>query len=84
MLGVATPTEAAATGVVGAICLAADVSPARLSDWSSMRSMTAATVAPLMLIIMCVGGDVQPAVDRHGRCTELGENSSSTWICPRR
>jgi tripartite ATP-independent transporter DctM subunit len=52
MLGVATPTEAAATGVAGALALAAYYG--RLS-WSLVKEalFSAATVASLLLIIMC-------------------------------
>ncbi len=52
MLGVATPTEAAATGVAGAIILAACYGGlSRRMLWEALSS--AATVASLLLIIMC-------------------------------
>ena len=66
MLGIATPTEAAATGVLGAIVLAAyyrGLSFKMLAD----ALFSAATVASLLLIIMCVGRDVQPVAHLHGR-----------------
>ncbi len=52
MLGVATPTEAAATGVVGALILAAYY---RGLSWRMLGEAlaSAATVASLLLIIMC-------------------------------
>jgi tripartite ATP-independent transporter DctM subunit len=52
MLGIATPTEAAATGVLGAIILAAFYGGlSRQMLWEALSS--AATVASLLLIIMC-------------------------------
>ncbi len=52
MLGVATPTEAAATGVLGAIILATFYGGlSRRMLWEALSS--AATVASLLLIIMC-------------------------------
>ncbi len=52
MLGIATPTEAAATGVLGAILLAALYR--RLSlEMITQALYTAASVASLLLIIMC-------------------------------
>jgi TRAP-type mannitol/chloroaromatic compound transport system permease large subunit len=52
MLGVATPTEAAATGVAGAIMLAAYYRGLSLHMlWEALAS--AATVASLLLVIMC-------------------------------
>jgi tripartite ATP-independent transporter DctM subunit len=52
MLGVATPTEAAATGVLGAILLAAFY---RGLSWRMLGEAlaSAATIASLLLIIMC-------------------------------
>lgn len=52
MLGVATPTEAAATGVLGALLVA--LYYGRL-DWAMIREAlaSAATVAALLLAIMC-------------------------------
>jgi tripartite ATP-independent transporter DctM subunit len=52
MLGIATPTEAAATGVLGAILLAAYY---RGLSWRMITDAlaSAATVASLLLIIMC-------------------------------
>ena len=52
MLGIATPTEAAATGVVGALILATFY---RGLSWSMLGEalMSAATVASLLLVIMC-------------------------------
>ena len=52
MLGVATPTEAAATGVVGALVLAAYYGGL---SWKMLTEAlaSAATVASLLLIIMC-------------------------------
>jgi tripartite ATP-independent transporter DctM subunit len=52
MLGIATPTEAAATGVLGAILLAAMYRRLRLKMVTDAL-YTAATVASLLLIIMC-------------------------------
>lgn len=52
MLGIATPTEAAATGVLGAIILAAAYR--RLDVKMIIESLySAATVASLLLVIMC-------------------------------
>src|SRR6266571_9267206 len=52
MFGVATPTEAAATGVFGAIVVAViygNISVRMLAD----SFITAATVSALLLVIMC-------------------------------
>src|SRR5262245_56602442 len=52
MFGVATPTEAAATGVFGAVVVAFIY---RRFSWDMIREAltTAATVSALLLVIMC-------------------------------
>jgi tripartite ATP-independent transporter DctM subunit len=72
MLGIATPTEAAATGVVGAIALAAFYR--RLTLGLVVDAFkTAATVAPLMLIIMCAAVMFSQLLTVTGSARALGE-----------
>ena len=72
MLGIATPTEAAATGVVGAIALAAFYR--RLTLGLVVDAFkTAATVAPLMLIIMCTAVMFSQLLTVTGSARALGE-----------
>lgn len=72
MLGVATPTEAAATGVVGAILLAAFYRRLNLRMVTD-AFYTAATVAPLMLIIMCTAVMFSQLLTVTGSARLLGE-----------
>ena len=53
MFGVATPTEAAATGVFGAMIVAPHLSAIFLADDLVQSLTTAATVSALLLVIMC-------------------------------
>lgn len=72
MLGIATPTEAAATGVVGAIALAAFYRRLTVSLLVDAFK-TAATVAPLMLIIMCAAVMFSQLLTVTGSARALGE-----------
>jgi tripartite ATP-independent transporter DctM subunit len=72
MLGIATPTEAAATGVIGAIALSAYYR--RFSIRLIVDAFyTAATVAPLMLIIMCAAVMFSQLLTVTGSARALGE-----------
>jgi tripartite ATP-independent transporter DctM subunit len=72
MLGIATPTEAAATGVLGALLLAAMYG--RLSAKLVTESMfTAATVASLLLVIMCSAVMFSQLLTVTGAARELGQ-----------
>jgi tripartite ATP-independent transporter DctM subunit len=72
MLGIATPTEAAATGVAGAIVLAAYY---RGLSWPMLREalMSAATVASLLLIIMCSAVMFSQLLTFSGATRAMGE-----------
>jgi len=72
MLGVATPTESAATGVFGSLLLAAGYK--RLS-WSLVKSavMSAVTVASLLLLIMCCAVMFSQLLTLTGAARKLGE-----------
>jgi tripartite ATP-independent transporter DctM subunit len=72
MLGVATPTEAAATGVAGAIVLAAYY---RGLSWGMVKEalFSAATVASLLLIIMCSAVMFSQLLTFTGATRALGE-----------
>ena len=72
LLGVATPTEAAATGVVGALVLAAYY--AALS-WRMLSEAlaSAATVASLLLIIMCTAVMFSQLLTFTGASRALGQ-----------
>lgn len=72
MLGVATPTEAAATGVFGALLLAAFYR--KLSIGMVVDAFcTAATVAALLLIIMCSAVMFSQLLTVTGAARELGQ-----------
>ena len=72
MLGIATPTEAAATGVLGALLLAAVYR--RLSAKLVSEAMfTAATVASLLLIIMCSAVMFSQLLTVTGAARQLGQ-----------
>jgi tripartite ATP-independent transporter DctM subunit len=72
MLGIATPTEAAATGVLGALLLAAMYR--RLSaELVSEAMFTAATVASLLLVIMCSAVMFSQLLTVTGAARELGQ-----------
>jgi tripartite ATP-independent transporter DctM subunit len=72
MLGVATPTEAAATGVVGALMLAAYY---RGLSWKMLTEAlaSAATVASLLLIIMCSAVMFSQLLTFSGATRALGQ-----------
>lgn len=72
MLGIATPTEAAATGVFGAILLALFYRRLTLRLVIDAFS-TAATVAPLMLIIMCSAVMFSQLLTVTGSARALGQ-----------
>jgi tripartite ATP-independent transporter DctM subunit len=72
ILGIATPTEAAATGVLGALLLA--VLYRRLSIGMVVEAFyTSATVAALLLIIMCSAVMFSQLLTVTGAARELGE-----------
>ena len=72
ILGVATPTEAAATGVLGAILLAAWYG--RLSfELVSDAMFAAATVASLLLVIMCSAVMFSQLLTMTGAAREMGQ-----------
>jgi len=72
MLGVATPTEAAATGVLGATILAAAYR--RLSlQMLSEALYSAATIASLLLVIMCSAVMFSQLLTFSGAARALGE-----------
>ena len=72
LLGVATPTEAAATGVVGALVLAAYY---RGLSWRMLSAAlaSAATVASLLLIIMCTAVMFSQLLTFTGASRALGQ-----------
>ncbi|XAH22058.1 TRAP transporter large permease [Xylophilus sp. GW821-FHT01B05] len=72
MLGVATPTEAAATGVVGAFILAwayGGLSLAMLKD----AVMSSVTVAALLLVVMCCAVMFSQLLTLTGAARQLAE-----------
>jgi tripartite ATP-independent transporter DctM subunit len=72
MLGIATPTEAAATGVLGALLLAAGYG--RLSGtllWNAL--VAAATISSLLLIIVCCATMFSQLLTLTGATRALGE-----------
>jgi tripartite ATP-independent transporter DctM subunit len=72
MLGIATPTEAAATGVLGALLIAAFYR--RLSVTLVSEAMfTAATVASLLLVIMCSAVMFSQLLTMTGAARALGQ-----------
>jgi tripartite ATP-independent transporter DctM subunit len=72
ILGIATPTEAAATGVLGALLLA--VLYRRLSIGMIVEAFyTSATVAALLLIIMCSAVMFSQLLTVTGAARELGQ-----------
>jgi len=71
MLGIATPTEAAATGVLGALLLAAMYG--RLNIQMIVDALfAAATVASLLLIIMCTAVMFSQLLTVTGAASSLG------------
>lgn len=72
MLGIATPTEAAATGVVGALVLAACY---RGLSWSMLKDAfaSAVTVASLLLLVMCSAVMFSQLLTFSGAARQLGE-----------
>jgi tripartite ATP-independent transporter DctM subunit len=72
LLGIATPTEAAATGVLGALVLAAYY---RGLSWRMLREAlaSAATVASLLLIIMCTAVMFSQLLTFTGASRALGQ-----------
>ncbi len=72
MLGIATPTEAAATGVFGALALA--LGYGRLSFALVKESLvSAATVCSLLLLVMCCAVIFSQLLTLTGAATKLGE-----------
>ena len=72
MFGVATPTEAAATGVFGALVRSGALS--RLSWRMMVEAFTAAaTVSALLLVIMCCAVMFSQLLDVHRRDPRLAE-----------
>jgi TRAP-type mannitol/chloroaromatic compound transport system permease large subunit len=72
MLGVATPTEAAATGVVGALMLAPITADCR-GRCVTEALASAATVASLLLIIMCSAVMFSQLLTFSGATRALGQ-----------
>lgn len=72
MLGIATPTESAATGVFGSLLLAAGYK--RLS-WQLVREalVSAVTVAALLLLVMCCAVMFSQLLTLTGAARKLGE-----------
>lgn len=72
MLGVATPTESAATGVFGSLLLALGYK--RLS-WSLVKEalVSAVTVASLLLLVMCCAVMFSQLLTLTGAARKLGE-----------
>ena len=72
MLGVATPTEAAATGVVGALILAAFY---RRLSWQMVHAslMSGVTVSSLLLVVMCCAVMFSQLLTFTGAPQALGE-----------
>jgi TRAP-type C4-dicarboxylate transport system permease large subunit len=72
MLGVATPTEAAATGVFGALIVSIYYGGlSRLMIWESAES--AATITCLLLVIMCSAVMFSQLLTYTGAAQRLGE-----------
>jgi tripartite ATP-independent transporter DctM subunit len=81
ILGIATPTEAAATGVLGALLLAAFYG--RLSVKLVTEAMfTAATVGSLLLVIMCSAVMFSQLLTVTGAARELGQAVVSLSLPP--
>jgi tripartite ATP-independent transporter DctM subunit len=76
MLGVATPTEAAATGVLGALAVALYY---RRLDFAMVREalVAAATVASLLLVIMCSAVMFSQLLTVTGAAAALAELTTS-------
>ncbi len=72
MLGVATPTESAATGVFGSLLMAAGY---RKLSWKLVREavMSAVTIASLLLLIMCCAVMFSQLLTLTGAARKLGE-----------
>ncbi len=72
MLGVATPTESAATGVFGSLLMAAGY---RKLSWKLVREavMSAVTIASLLLLIMCCAVMFSQLLTLTGASRKLGE-----------
>ena len=79
MLGVATPTEAAATGVFGALIVSIYYGGlSRSMIWESAES--AATITCLLLVIMCSAVMFSQLLTVHRRGAEARRDSS--WLSP--
>ncbi|MSQ72245.1 MAG: TRAP transporter large permease subunit [Betaproteobacteria bacterium] len=72
MLGVATPTESAATGVFGALLLAKGY---KKLSWGMVREslMSSVTVASLLLLVMCCAVMFSQLLTLTGAARNLGE-----------
>ncbi len=72
MLGIATPTEAAATGVVGAVVLAIGY---RKFSWALLREAftSAASITSLLLLVMCCAVIFSQLLTLTGAATKLAE-----------
>jgi tripartite ATP-independent transporter DctM subunit len=81
MLGIATPTEAAATGVLGALLLAAFYRRLSLKVMSE-AVFTAATVGSLLLVIMCSAVMFSQLLTITGAARELGQAVVSLSLAP--
>lgn len=81
ILGIATPTEAAATGVLGALLLAAFYG--RLTRKMVSDAMfTAATVASLLLVIMCSAVMFSQLLTMTGAAREMGQAVVNLSLSP--
>ena len=81
ILGIATPTEAAATGVLGALMLAAFYG--RLSAKLVTEAVfTAATVGSLLLVIMCSAVMFSQLLTVTGAAREMGQAVVSLSLSP--
>ena len=81
ILGIATPTEAAATGVLGALLLAGFYR--RLSaKLVSEAVFTAATVGSLLLVIMCSAVMFSQLLTVTGAAREMGQAVVSLSLAP--
>jgi tripartite ATP-independent transporter DctM subunit len=72
MLGVATPTESAATGVIGALALARYYGGL---NWNMIKEglFSAITVAALLLVVMCCATMFSQLLTFSGAVRQLGE-----------
>ena len=72
MLGIATPTESAATGVIGSLILALGY---RRLSWALVREalIAAVTVAALLLLVMCCAVMFSQLLTLTGAARNLGE-----------